>query len=66
MNEAATIRPLSTSPDVIPNITTIKAIISKNVMGMTYVFTSSSLDAKEPVSRDARNITRNVTGYPLS
>ena len=48
--EQTTIAMLSTAPEVIENITTIKAIINRYVIGITDVFISSNLDAVEPTA----------------
>ena len=39
-----------TLPPIIENITTIKAIMNKNVTGSTIVLISSSFDAVEPIA----------------
>ena len=48
--EQISIAVLSTEPLLIENITTINAIIKRNVIGITEVFISSSLDAVEPIA----------------
>ena len=48
--EHISIAVLSTEPELIENITTINAIIKRNVIGITDVFISSSLDAVEPIA----------------
>ena len=50
MYEQTSIAALSTEPELIENITTIKAIIKRKVIGMTDVLISSSLDAVEPIA----------------
>ena len=48
--EQTSIAKLSMDPLVIENITTINAIINRNVIGITDVLISSSLDAVEPIA----------------
>ena len=48
--EHTSIAALSTEPELIENITTIKALIKRKVIGMTDVLISSSLDAVEPIA----------------
>lgn len=48
--EQAIIAVLSISPEVIEKITTINAMMNKNVIGITDVFISSSLDAVDPMA----------------
>ena len=48
--EHTSIAVLSTEPLLIENITTINAIIKRNVIGITDVLISSSLDAVEPIA----------------
>ena len=48
--EHTSIAALSIDPEVIENITTIKAMIKRNVIGITDVLISSSLDAVEPIA----------------
>ena len=50
MYEQTFIRTVSTLPLAIENITTINAIIKRNVIGITDVLMSSSLDAVEPIA----------------
>ena len=50
MYEQTSIAILSTVPLLIENITTINAIIKRNVIGITDVLISSSLDAVEPIA----------------
>ena len=48
--EHTSIAVLSTEPLLIENINTINAITKRNVIGITEVFISSSLDAVEPIA----------------
>ena len=48
--EHTSIAVLSTEPELIEKITTINAIMKRNVIGITEVFISSSLDAVEPIA----------------
>ena len=57
--EQTTIAMLSTDPEVIENITTIKAIINSYVIGITDVFISSNLDTVEPTAPNINAYMRN-------
>ena len=48
--EQISIAVLSTEPLLIENITTIKAMMNRNVIGITEVLISSSLEAVEPIA----------------
>ena len=48
--EHTSIAVLSTEPLLIENMTTIKAMMNRNVIGITDVLISSSLDAVEPIA----------------
>ena len=50
MYEQISIAVLSIEPLLIENITTINAIINRNVIGITDVLMSSSFDAVEPIA----------------
>lgn len=56
--EHTSIAVLSTEPELIENITTIKAIIKRKVIGITEVLISSSFEAVEPIAPNIKAYIR--------